>query len=211
MCVFGRPKTHIGGPPQRRIRTAGTWAEHTRRLPPLEAGDLVRVQNQTGPHPNKWDRTGSVAEHDKYVVKIDGSGRVSARNRKFLRKFYPVHSDRPPPRSIYDNLASRVAVPALIATPQLPGLASGQVRPVTESGPTPPPALPPAGSPRRGMQPTPIVPVVPAQGILRTPPPGFVAPMAPLPPPPDVPPATDLRRSTRRAGVPAWHKDFAMG
>ncbi|CAL8301415.1 unnamed protein product [Gadus morhua 'NCC'] len=86
-----------------------------------------------------------------------------------LDKFYPVHSDRPPPRSIYDNLASRVAVPALIATPQLPGLASGQVRPVTESGPTPPPALPPAGSPWRRMQPTSIVPVVPAQGVPRTP------------------------------------------
>ncbi|CAL8337008.1 unnamed protein product [Boreogadus saida] len=41
--------------------------------------------------------------------------------------------------------------------------------------------------------------------------PGFVAPMVTLPPPPDVPPATDLRRSPRRAGVPAWHKDFAMG
>ncbi|CAL8378444.1 unnamed protein product [Boreogadus saida] len=123
--------------------------------------------------------------------------------------FYPVHSDRPPPRSIYDDLASRVAVPAL--STRLPGLVSGPVRPVTESGPAPPPALPPAGSPRRGMQPTPIVPVVPAQGVLRTPPPGFVAPMVTLPPPPDVPPATDLRRSTRRAGVPAWHKDFAMG
>ncbi|CAL8388732.1 unnamed protein product [Boreogadus saida] len=96
---------------------------------------------------------------------------------------------------------------ALSATPRLPGLVSGPVRPVTESGPAPPPA----GSPRRGMQPTPIVPVVPAQGVLRTPPPGFVAPMVTLPPPPDVPPATDLRRSTRRAGVPAWHKDFAMG
>ncbi|CAL8370103.1 unnamed protein product, partial [Gadus morhua 'NCC'] len=133
------------------------------------------------------------------------------RERRFLRKFYPVHSDRPPPRSIYDDLASRVAVPALAAAPRLPGLASGPVRPVTESGPAPPPAPPPAGSPRRGMQPTPIVPVVPAQGVLRAPPLGFVAPMAPLPPPPDVPPATDLRRSTRRAGVPAWHKDFAMG
>ena len=124
------------------IRTAGTWAEHTKRLPPLEVGDFVRVQNQTGPHPNKWDRTGSVVEvrqHDQYVVKIDGSGRVSARNRRFLRKFYPVHGDRPPPRSIYDDLVSRVTVPALSTTPQLPGLVSGPVRPVTESGPAPPP------------------------------------------------------------------------
>ena len=193
--------------------TADTWAEHTKRLPPLEVGDFVRVQ--TGPHPNKWDRTGSVVEvrqHDQYVVKIDGSGRVAGtRNRKFLRKFYPVHGVRPPPQSNYDDLASRVAVPAPGATPQLPGLVSGPVRPVTESGPAPPPALPPAGSPRRGVQPASIVPVVPAQGVLCRPPPASVAPMAPLPPPPDVPPATGLRRSTRKAGVPARHGDVAMG
>ncbi|CAL8276073.1 unnamed protein product [Arctogadus glacialis] len=42
-------------------------------------------------------------------------------------------------------------------------------------------------------------------------PPASVAPMAPLPTPPDVSPATGLRRSARKAGVPAWHKDFAVG
>ncbi|KAF0047698.1 hypothetical protein F2P81_001331 [Scophthalmus maximus] len=78
------------------IRTAGTWAEHTKRLPPLKVGDLVRVQNQTRPPPNKWDRTGSVVEvcqHDQYMIKIDGSGRVTPRNWRFLRRFYPVHND----------------------------------------------------------------------------------------------------------------------
>ena len=61
------------------------------------------------------------------------------------------------------------------------------------------------------MQPTPIVPVVPAQGVPRTPPPASLAPVAPLPPPPDMSLATGLCRSTRKASVPAWHKDFAVG
>ena len=79
---------------KRHIRTAETWAEHTKRLPPLDIGDLVRVQNQTGRHPNKWYKTGSIVEirrHDQYAIKIDGSGRITLQNRKFLRKFSPFH------------------------------------------------------------------------------------------------------------------------
>jgi len=50
----------------------------------------VRIQNQTGPALNKWDRTGVVVEvrqFDQYVIRIDGSGRATVRNRKFLREF----------------------------------------------------------------------------------------------------------------------------
>jgi hypothetical protein len=53
----------------------------------------VRIQNQTGPNPTKWDKTGLVVEvrqFDQYVVRVDGSGRVTLRNRKFLRKYIPV-------------------------------------------------------------------------------------------------------------------------
>jgi hypothetical protein len=53
----------------------------------------VRLQNQTGPYPNKWDKTGLIVEvrqFDQYVVRVDGSGRVTLRNRKFLRKYAPV-------------------------------------------------------------------------------------------------------------------------
>ena len=75
------------------MRTAERCSEHTKRLPPLKVGDKVRVQSQTGAHPTKWDKTGTVIEvrqHDQYVVKIDGSGRMSTRNRKFLRKYIPI-------------------------------------------------------------------------------------------------------------------------
>ena len=73
-------------------------ARHTRCLPSLRVGDSVRIQNQIGLHPRKWDKTGSVIEvrqHNQYVVRVDGSGRVTLRNRKFFRKFTPVRPIQP--------------------------------------------------------------------------------------------------------------------
>ena len=77
---------------KRHMLAAERWSEHTKRLPPLSVGDHVHIQNQTGPHPLKWDKTGQIIEvkqHDQYVIRTDGSGRVTLRNRKFLRKFIP--------------------------------------------------------------------------------------------------------------------------
>ena len=62
-------------------------------LEPLIVGDQVYIQNQYGNHPTRWDKTGvvmQVGEHDKYMVRVHGSGRVTARNRRFLRKFLPL-------------------------------------------------------------------------------------------------------------------------
>ena len=67
--------------------------EHTKKLAPLMVRDCVVVQNQVGNFPGKWDKTGMVVEKrnfDRYLVKLDGSGRCSLRNRKFLRKILPV-------------------------------------------------------------------------------------------------------------------------
>ena len=36
-----------------------------------------------------------VRQHDQYVVKVDGSGRMTTRNRKFLRKYLPVVPTKP--------------------------------------------------------------------------------------------------------------------
>ena len=66
-------------------------AEHSRDLPPLSPGNRVAVQNQTGRRANKWEKTGTVVEvrdHNKYIIKVDGSGRLSLRNRRFLRKLF---------------------------------------------------------------------------------------------------------------------------
>lgn len=120
MCIFGRPiRDFIPIPPgkykphktwqetlkareealrNRHMRCSEYWSEHTKRLPPLKVGDHVRIQNQTGPNPRKWDKTGTVVEvkqFDQYKVKVDGSGRSTLRNRKFLRKYTPVQLPRP--------------------------------------------------------------------------------------------------------------------
>ena len=83
------------------------WSEHTKALSPLKVGDRVRIQNQTGRHPHKWDRTGVVIEvrqYHQYLVRIDGSGRKTLRNRKFLRKFIPMYKPAKR-RSILDDIA----------------------------------------------------------------------------------------------------------
>ena len=49
----------------------------------------MAVQNQTGRFPKKWDKTGVVVEnmdHDKVLVRMDGSRRLTTRNRRFVKK-----------------------------------------------------------------------------------------------------------------------------
>ena len=90
----------------RHMKAVERWSEHTRRLPPLAVGNHVRIQNQTGPHLTKWDKTGiiiKVRQFDQYVVRVDGSGRVTIGNQKYLRKYIPV-SQQPPRRTISDDL-----------------------------------------------------------------------------------------------------------
>ena len=84
------------------------WSEHTKRLPPLQVGDHVRIQNQIGNFPKRWDKTGTVTiievrQFDQYAIKVYGSGRVTLRYRKFLRKYLPVITPAKP-RSILDDL-----------------------------------------------------------------------------------------------------------
>ena len=65
---------------------------HSRPLQQLPVGAVVQVQNQKGKDPLRWDRSGTVVEslgNQQYTVKMDGSGRVTLRNRRFLRKIEP--------------------------------------------------------------------------------------------------------------------------
>jgi hypothetical protein len=83
---------------KRNILSIEKYNEHTKTLPELQVGDHVAVQNQTGPRPNKWEKTGLVVEkcdNRQYLVKLDGSGRCTLRNRRFLKKIEPVCADRP--------------------------------------------------------------------------------------------------------------------
>ena len=67
-------------------------AVSTKVLEPLVVGNNVQVQNQTGPHARKLDLSGVIIEgvgHDSYLVRMDGSGRITKCNRKFLRVIRP--------------------------------------------------------------------------------------------------------------------------
>ena len=82
------------GMAKRHIRNAERYNEHTKCLSPLEVGDVVALQNQSGKSPLRWYRTGYIVEvipqTRQYRVKVDGSHRVTLRNRRFLRKIDPI-------------------------------------------------------------------------------------------------------------------------
>ena len=62
-------------------------------LKPLAVGDHVHIRNQSGNHSTRWNKTGEimqVGEHDKYMIRVHGSRRITVRNRRFLRKFLPL-------------------------------------------------------------------------------------------------------------------------
>ena len=79
--------------------------ENAHTLSNLEIGERVFLQNQSGKHPNKWDRSGVVIVslgHDQYNVKVDGTGRVTPRNRRFLRRYT---LDQKPPALFNDGIS----------------------------------------------------------------------------------------------------------
>ena len=66
---------------------------NTRGLEELEIGTTVQIQNQKGAEPLRWNKSGVIVENrgnDQYSVKMDGSGRVTLRNRQFLRQIKPL-------------------------------------------------------------------------------------------------------------------------
>ena len=92
----------------RFIRTSEKLNAHCRQLPPLECGKRCFVQNQHGPLRNKWHNTGTVMEvlpFNQYVIKMDGSRKLTKRNRRFLRAYTPASVNtepQPPPLDIVE-------------------------------------------------------------------------------------------------------------
>ena len=81
---------------KRHVKTEEALSTRARHLPTLVVGDVVSVQDQMGTTPRRWSKTGTVVEvmdHDSYLVRIDGSNRLSKRNRKFLRRLSPFQCD----------------------------------------------------------------------------------------------------------------------
>ena len=180
---------------KRHVKAAERWSEHTRRLPPLAVGNHVRIQNQVGPNPRRWDKTGQVVEvrqHDQYVIKVDGSGRVTLRNRQFLRRFYPAVDERPAPRLLTDDLEFRPPPTPPRMLTHARRLSEPAVTEDSESGMLPAPPTPPIDDPST----TPAEPSEPDSTASRSPSPptnlgGSDTPASPPPPsPPPRDPAT---------------------
>ena len=80
----------------RNKHLAEYYDHRTHTLQPLTLGSHVLVQNKHAKRNlNKWTLSGRVVEildHRQYKVKMDGSGRVSLRNRRHLRP-YPTLLD----------------------------------------------------------------------------------------------------------------------
>ena len=77
----------------RYVRNTENLNRHSRLLPALQVGDRCLIQNRHGNNPKKWDSTGRVMKvlpYDKYEIVVDGSRRLTTRNRRFLKLYTPV-------------------------------------------------------------------------------------------------------------------------
>ena len=173
----------------RHVRAHERLSEHTWVLPPLIIGNCVRLQNLVGPHPTKWDRTGIVVEvrqYDQYVIRVDGSGRVTLRNRKHLRQYTP-HIARAPLINSPSVIPLATTMPPSPMLPETPTQLADPVSPLPRPT-TPLPATPArpesgAGQPLRASR---------EMLQLTAPPP---TPAAEVPPPAaEVPPPTPSRK-----------------
>ncbi|RLJ22718.1 hypothetical protein DJ031_00320, partial [bacterium endosymbiont of Escarpia laminata] len=238
MCIFGRPirdfipilpglyKPHTTWRETlsareealriRHMKDAERWAEHTKTLPPLMVGDFVRIQNQIGPNPRKWDKTGIVIEvrqHDQYAIRVDGSGRITMRNRKFLRRFTPAIK-----RATPGQLGINAFLPPPVAYSVAPAAQQQSASsPKERARPTPTPTVllsptPPAMTPAPVTKLPPAPPASPPLADASPPQPQSSASPKPAPRPapasPRATPAAPLRRSARNAAPPTWLKDY---
>ena len=85
-----------------------------KHLSPLEIGDRVRIQNQVGSCPKKWNNTGKVIEvkpFRQYIVLPDGNKRATLRNRKFLKKEIKTQQRNIPSTPIENHLPTAQTMP----------------------------------------------------------------------------------------------------
>ena len=175
-----------------------------------------------------------VRQHDQYVVRIDGSGRVTNRNRKFLRKYNPVISeprritiDRDLEYAMQARFKNEQDCPEHVDTRRIMQKHMGPPIDRPPSNTDNPPTIPPPVIPDSyDIHPTlPTTPIVPPQGMdpqgqvtpptaMGTPttPPEVTGPLSPIvsPAAPAIPEDPVLRRSGRHREAPKWHKDYEM-
>ena len=88
---------------RRNARLIEQYNKTTRTLCPLQKGQIVTIQRPTI---HRWDTTGQVVEtlpNHQYRVRVDGSGRITLRNHRFLRKLETPTTPPPPPETSTPN------------------------------------------------------------------------------------------------------------
>ena len=71
---------------ENHLKIGKTCNSHAKSLPELQIGTRVLCQNMRS---MKWDRSGTIVEagqYRQYFIKLDGSGRITLRNRRHIRK-----------------------------------------------------------------------------------------------------------------------------
>lgn len=145
---------------RRHVRRGAELERHTKEQTKLSIGDTVLVQNQCVNKPLRWDRTGTIVqvkEHDQYEVKMDGSGRLSLRNRRFLRPttpytrrennwnrdlHTPASTQSPPVQEVHtpsSDVSSPAATPVDTQSPPVLTVPTPVSTNVPQSSPAPPP------------------------------------------------------------------------
>ena len=93
------------------------YNKHSKVLKPLKVQTSVAIQEH-----GKWKKTGRIVEtlpNSQYNVRVDGSGRLTLRNRKFLREIpEPSKSTQPAPIIISQHMPQMSRSNDLPSTPQ---------------------------------------------------------------------------------------------
>lgn len=76
----------------RLVRNCEKLHANSKEFEPLREGDSVFIQNQdlATKRSTKWDKQGTVVatgDYDQYLIRTAGTGRLTLRNRRFLRRF----------------------------------------------------------------------------------------------------------------------------
>ena len=121
----------------RLIKSCEHLEQGSRELPSLREGDQVLVQNQNKSNPRfkKWDQQGTIIAldgNDQCLIKIHGSGRVTLRNRRFVKKFNSLSGFNTKPELQMLNKVTSQSVCSKNVDPVSQPVSEGEQFPVNE-------------------------------------------------------------------------------
>ena len=90
-------------------------------LSELSIGDKVYIQDQNGASPRRWSKSGVIVQSlpfQSYLVLIDGSRKLTKRNRQYLRRFVPFSQSFSNPSDPYIRPPTTDAPPTAAFHPE---------------------------------------------------------------------------------------------